>query len=124
MSRHPIVAGYDGSVASKHALAYAAGLARRADRWLVVMNISRLGCLVPSPQTLLAELGEADLTGLDIEIVSRTGDPAAELIRATAERQADAIVLGASHRPPLWSAPWSVAGRVARRTLCPAVVVP
>ena len=32
--RHPILAVYDGSAASKHVLAYAAGLARRTDRWL------------------------------------------------------------------------------------------
>jgi hypothetical protein len=73
--RHPILAVYDGSAASKHALAYAAGLARRTDRWL---------------------------------------------IRAVAERRADALVIGASQW--LTRAPMTV--RVLRRAACPAVVVP
>jgi hypothetical protein len=30
--RHPVLAGYDGSDASNHALAYAAGMAHRLDR--------------------------------------------------------------------------------------------
>ena len=34
--RHPILAGYDGSLPGRHALAYAAGLARRAGRWLLI----------------------------------------------------------------------------------------
>ena len=45
--RHPILAGYDGSAPSRNALAYAAGLARRADRWLLIVRIWRLGGLVP-----------------------------------------------------------------------------
>jgi hypothetical protein len=41
--RHPVLAVYDGSPASKRALAYAAGLARRADRWLVILRTWRFG---------------------------------------------------------------------------------
>ena len=36
--RHPVVAVYDGSHTGEHALAYAAGLARRADQWLVIAS--------------------------------------------------------------------------------------
>ena len=69
---------------------------------------------------LRAELADTDLGGLDIEILSRVGDPARELIRATAERRADALVMGASRR--LTRASMTV--RVVRRAACPAVVVP
>lgn len=37
--RHPVLAGYTGSDAARHALAYAAGMARRLDRWLVVVYV-------------------------------------------------------------------------------------
>lgn len=129
--RHPIVAGYDGSPPSRHALAYAAGLARRGDRWLLIVRIWRLGGLVPAPLTraaqaervrqLRTELAEADLTGLDVEIILRTGDPAAELLKVAADRWADAIVIGAVRRfRHLAAAP----ARLVRHACCPAVVVP
>ena len=69
---------------------------------------------------LRAELAGTDLGGLDIEIVSRIGDPARELIRACAERRADALVIGASRR--LTRAPMTF--RLMRGAACPAVVVP
>ncbi|MGH3173550.1 MAG: hypothetical protein ACRDPF_06740 [Streptosporangiaceae bacterium] len=40
---------------SRHALAYAAGLARRGDRWLLIVRIWRLGGLVPAPLTRAAQ---------------------------------------------------------------------
>jgi nucleotide-binding universal stress UspA family protein len=119
--RHPILTVYDGSAASRHALAYATGLARRTDRWLVIVRIWRFGGRqAERMRRLRAELADTDLSGLDIEIVSRIGDPARELIRAAAERRADALVIGASRR--LTRAPMTV--RVVRRAACPAVVVP
>ncbi len=36
---HPILAGYDGSASSRHALAYAAGMARRLDGHLIVVHV-------------------------------------------------------------------------------------
>ena len=122
----PVLAGYDGSPASKHALAYAAGLARRGDHWLVVAHISKLGGLIPAPSPgtldwLYAELAEADLTGLDVEIIWRTGDPTAELLKITEERHADAIVIGTSRR---LRNVISLPARLARHARCPAVVVP
>ena len=131
MDRHPILTSYDGSSASKNALAYAAGLARRNDRWLVIVRIWSLGGMVPAPLTrdaqaeqvrqLLAELAEADLTGLDVEIIARAGDPASELLKVTTERRPDAIVIGAARR---FGHLASVPARLIRRVTCPAVVVP
>lgn len=127
--RHPVVlAGYDGSTASRHALAYAAGMARRLDRWLVVVHVSRASSatFVSLPERmrwLRTELAGADLTGLDIEIVVRVGDPASELRAVTAERKPDAIVLGAPERF-LHRFAGSVPARLARQARCPAVIVP
>lgn len=120
--RHPIMALYDGSAASKHALAYAAGLARRADRWLVILRIWRMSTSgqVEQMRRLRAELADADLAGLDIEIISRIGDPAKELIKVTAERRADAIVIGGSRR----FLRAMMTARVTRRAACTTVVVP
>ena len=39
--RYPILTGYDGSTASRRALAKAAGMARRLDHWLVVVHVWR-----------------------------------------------------------------------------------
>ena len=118
---HPILAVYDGSAASKHALAYAAGLARRADRWLVIVRVWRFGVRqAERMRRLRAELADSDLGGLDIEIVSRIGDPARELIWVTEERRADAVVIGASRR----LARIPMTARLVRHASCPAVVVP
>ncbi len=129
--RHPVLASYDGSLPSKNALAYAAGLARRADRWLLIVRIWRLGGLVPAPLTrdaqaeqvrqLRAELAETDLTGLDVEIIVRLGDPAAELRKMAADRRADAIVIGAARRFRHLA---GVPARLVQHACCPAVVVP
>ncbi len=126
--RHPILTGYDGSNASRHALAYAAGMARRLDRWLVVVHIWRGDgfAFVPLTQRmrwLREELASADLTGLDIEMIVRHGHPARQLRRVTAERNADAIVIGAPHRF-LHRFAGSVPSWLARHAGCPAVIVP
>jgi nucleotide-binding universal stress UspA family protein len=126
--RHPILAGYDGSNASRHALAYAAGMARRLDRWLVVAHVWRGDGLAFVPLTertrwLREELASTDLTGLDIEMIVRYGHPARQLRRVAAERNADAIVIGAPHRLPHRFA-GSVPAWLARHARCPAVIVP
>ena len=119
--RHPILAVYDGSAAGKNALAYAAGLARRSDRWLVIVRVWRFGVRqAERMERLRAELADTDLGELDIEIIPRIGDPVAELIRATAEHRADVLVIGASRR----FTPVPMTARVVRRAACPAVVVP
>jgi nucleotide-binding universal stress UspA family protein len=68
-----------------------------------------------------SELAEADLTGLDVKIILRTADPAAELLKVAADRWADAIVIDAVRRfRQLAAAP----ARLVRHACCPAVVVP
>jgi nucleotide-binding universal stress UspA family protein len=126
--RHPILTGYDGSNASRHALAYAAGMARRLDRWLVVVHVWRGDGFAFVPLTermrwLREELASADLTGLDIEMIVRHGHPARQLRMVTAERNADAIVIGAPHRF-LHRFAGSVPAWLARHARCPAVIVP
>lgn len=126
--RHPILTGYDGSNASRHALAYAAGMARRRDGWLVVVYVWRGEGFVFVPITeqmhwLRMELAGAGLTGLDIEIIVRYGSPARELRRVMAERGADAIVIGAPGRFAHRFA-GSVPAWLARHAECPAVIVP
>jgi nucleotide-binding universal stress UspA family protein len=136
---HPVVVGYDGSAASRNALAYAAGMARRLGRTLLVAYITSpaLFCepltgqvIAPvrdSKEThrwLLAELDEVcDRTGLDVCIVTRQGSPARELAAAADEFHADALVIGAPGR--LWhQLAGSVPGWLARHAHCPVIVVP
>ena len=136
---HPVVVGYDGSAPSRNALAYAAGMARRLGRTLLVAYITSpaLFCepltgqvIAPARDTsethrwLLAELDEVcDRTGLDVCIVTRQGSPARELAAAADEFHADALVIGAPGR--LWhQLAGSVPGWLARHAHCPVIVVP
>jgi nucleotide-binding universal stress UspA family protein len=134
-----VVVGYDGSASSRNALAYAAGMARRLGRTLLVAYITSpaLFCepltgqvIAPvrdSQEThrwLLAELDEVcDRTGLDVCIVTRQGSPARELAAAADEFHADALVIGAPGR--VWhQLAGSVPGWLARHAHCPVIVVP
>jgi nucleotide-binding universal stress UspA family protein len=126
--RHPVVTGYDPSAASRHALAYTAGMARRLDPWLVVVHVWRAAgfafvSLTERMRWLRAELADADLSGLDLEMIMRYGGPARALRTVTGERSADAIVIGAPERFPHWFA-GSVPAWLARHARCPAVIVP
>ena len=136
---HPVVAGYDGSPSSRHALCYAAGLSRRLARPLLVVPVSPpalygepltgqvIGAVRARSETerwLLAELDEAcDRTGIDVRVVTRRGSPARELAAAADETAADALVIGApGHR---WHhVAGSVPGWLARHAQCPVIVVP
>lgn len=136
---HPVVVGYDGSSSSRHALAYAAGMARRLRRPLLVAHVSTPG-IYCEPMTgqvlgvardgaeterwLLTELDEVcDRAGIDVSILTRRGNPARELAAAADEYGADALVIGApSH---LWhQVAGSVPGWLARHAHCPVIVVP
>jgi nucleotide-binding universal stress UspA family protein len=139
---HPILAGYDGSASSRHALAYAAGMARRLDGYLIVAHISTApiaaaggyslapiaaGRGVPSDDQLswlLAELADAvDLAGLRVDVLARDGDPARELASVAAEMNADAIVIGApEHLMHRFAG--SVPAWLVRHACCPVVIVP
>jgi nucleotide-binding universal stress UspA family protein len=136
---HPVVAGYDGSGSSRHALAYAAGMARRLDRTLLIVHVCPAGvyCEPLTGQVvgiqrdrdeldrwLLTEFDQiADSTGLRVCVLTRRGSPARELAATAAEFGADALVIGASTRP--WHhVTGSVPGWLARHAQCPVMVVP
>ena len=137
-TRHPVVAGYDGSPASRNALAYAAGMARRLDRsLLLVYVISGISCEPMTGQVigstrddaemtrwLLAELDQVfDRTDLAVSVVIRRGSPARELAAAADESSADALVVGAPQH--VWHhVAGSVPGWLARHAHCPVIVVP
>ena len=136
---HPVVAGYDGSPSSRHALAYAAGLSRRLGRALLVVHVCPppvycepltgqvIGAVRDRTETerwLLAELDEVcDRADIEVHIVTRRGSPARELAAAADETAADALVIGAP------GCRWhhlagSVPGWLARHAHCPVIVVP
>jgi nucleotide-binding universal stress UspA family protein len=136
---HPVVVGYDGSPSSRHALAYAAGMARRLDRPLLVAYVSSPGvyCEPLTGQVIGAGrdaeemqhwlLGELDevcgRAGLDVRLLTRRGNPARELGAAAREFSADALVIGAPGH--LWHhVAGSVPGWLARHAHCPVIVVP
>jgi nucleotide-binding universal stress UspA family protein len=136
---HPVVAGYDGSPSSRHALAYAVGLSRRLGRPLLIVYVSSpaiycepltgqvIGAVRDRSETerwLLAELDEVcGRDGIEIRILTRRGNPARELAAAADESGADALVIGApEHR---WHhVAGSVPGWLARHAHCPVIVVP
>ena len=136
---HPVIAGYDGSSASRNALAYAAGMARRLSRSLLIVHVSSAGIycepltgqVIGLPEGaddlekwLLSELDQvADRTGIDVHVRARRGNPARELAAAAAEQGADALVIGAPAH--IWHhVAGSVPGWLARHARCPVVVVP
>ena len=136
---HPVVAGYDGSPSSRHALAYAAGLSRRLGRALLVVHVSPppvycepltgqvIGAVRDRQETerwLLAELDEVcDQADIEVHIVTRRGSPGRELAAAADETAADALVIGAPGRR--WHhIAGSVPGWLARHAHCPVIVVP
>jgi nucleotide-binding universal stress UspA family protein len=135
---HPVVAGYDGSPSSRHALAYAAGMARRLGRSLLIVYVLPGICCEPMTgqvigstrddaelrRWLLAELDQVfDRSDLAVQIVTRRGSPARELAAAADEASADALVVGAPGHP--WHhVAGSVPGWLARHAHCPVVVIP
>lgn len=136
---HPVVAGYDGSASARNALAYAAGMARRLGRPLLVTYVASPGVycepltgqVVGMPRDadalerwLLTELDQVtDPAGLEVHVRTRRGSPARELAALAAEFSADALVIGAPGH--FWHhIAGSVSGWLARHASCPVVVVP
>jgi nucleotide-binding universal stress UspA family protein len=136
---HPVVIGYDSSPSSRNALAYAAGLARRLGRPLLVVYVVPFGVYC-EPMTgqvicasrerqdfepwLLAELAEVcDAEGLDVQVMARRGNAAKELAAAADTSSADALVVGASAHK-LRHVAGSIPGWLARHARCPVIVVP
>ena len=138
-TEHPVLVGYDASESSRNALAYAAGLARRLGRPLLVVYVVPFGvyCEPMSGQVvypvrdraelepwLLRELDEAcDCEGLDVSVTTRRGNAARELAAAADSLSADALVVGA---PGHWlhHLAGSIPGWLARHARCPVIVVP
>jgi nucleotide-binding universal stress UspA family protein len=136
---HPVVAGYNGSSAARNALAYAAGMARRLGRPLLMVYVTSPGvyCEPLTGQVvgllrdadalerwLLTELDQsADATGLEVHVRTRRGSPARELASIAAEFSADALVIGAPRH--FWHhLIGSVPSWLARNARCPVIVVP
>jgi nucleotide-binding universal stress UspA family protein len=136
---HPVVAGYDGSPSSRNALAYAAGLARRLGRPLLVVYVMPFGvycepmtgqviCTARERQDLepwlVGELNQVcDCEGLEVRVMARRGNAAKELAAAADATSADALVVGApGHR--LHHLVGSIPGWLARHARCPVIVVP
>jgi nucleotide-binding universal stress UspA family protein len=136
---HPVIAGYDGSASSRNALAYAAGLALRLRRPLLVVYVCSSGVycepltgqVVGVPRDadalerwLLTELDQ--VTGqieVDVHVRTRRGSPARELAAVAEEFSADALVIGAPTH--IWHrVAGSVSGWLARHARCPVIVVP
>jgi nucleotide-binding universal stress UspA family protein len=136
---HPVVIGYDGSPSSRNALAYAAGMARRLARPLLVVYVVPFGVYC-EPMTgqvicalrdrgeldswLLSELDQVcDREGLDVSVMARRGNAAKELAAAADSSSADALVVGAPGRR-LHHVAGSIPSWLARHARCPVIVVP
>jgi nucleotide-binding universal stress UspA family protein len=133
------LAGYDGSPSSRHALAYAAGMARRLGRPLVLVYVCPgVYCEPLSGQVIGAARDEAELgrwlmaeliqvtdpDDLVVRGILRRGNPARELGRRGGRGQRrDALVVGAPGRA--WHhVAGSVPGWLSRHANCPVIVVP
>jgi nucleotide-binding universal stress UspA family protein len=137
--RHGVVVGFDGSMSSERALAYAIGMARRCDAGLIIVHVANrlpttvwAGCEPPvfvdvpdhRTEVLGLELACADcLSEVPWMLVERGGDICHELEEVGREYEADAIVVGSTHGL-VGRIFGSVAGRLARRAQRPVVVIP
>ncbi|GAA1904570.1 universal stress protein [Streptantibioticus ferralitis] len=137
--RHGVVVGFDGSVSSERALAYAIGMARRLHSGLIIVHVANrlpatvwAGCEPPvfvdvpdhRTEVLGLELACADyLSEVSWILVERGGDICHELEEVGREYSADAIVVGSTHGV-IGKIFGSVAGRLARRAQRPVIVIP
>ncbi|MFC5884738.1 MULTISPECIES: universal stress protein [Kitasatospora] len=137
--QHGVVVGFDGSLSSERALAYAVGMARRSQCGLVIVHVANrlpatvwAGCEPPvfvdlpdhRTEVLGLELACADfLAGVPWILVERGGDICHEIEEVGREYAADAIVVGSTHGL-LGKIFGSVSGRLARRANRPVIVIP
>ncbi|AUG77334.1 Universal stress protein UspA [Kitasatospora sp. MMS16-BH015] len=137
--QHGVVVGFDGSLSSERALAYAVGMARRSRCGLVIVHVANrlpttvwAGCEPPvfvdlpdhRTEILGLELACADyLSGVPWILVERGGDICHEIEEVGREYAADAIVVGSTHGI-LGKLFGSVSGRLARRANRPVIVIP
>jgi len=136
---HGVVIGFDGSLSSERALAYAVGMARRSGSGLVIVHVANrlpstvwAGCEPPvfvdvpdhRTEVLGLELACSDfLSDVPWVLVERGGDICHELEEVAREYAADAIVVGGTHglMGRLFG---SVSARLARRAVQPVIVIP
>lgn len=137
--QHGVVVGFDGSLSSERALAYAVGMARRSQCGLVIVHVANrlpatvwAGCEPPvfvdlpdhRTEVLGLELACADfLSGVPWILIERGGDICHEIEEVGREYAADAIVVGTTHGL-LGKIFGSVSGRLARRANRPVIVIP
>ncbi len=137
--QHGVVVGFDGSLSSERALAYAIGMARRSGSGLIIVHVANrlpatvwAGCEPPvfvdvpdhRTEVLGLELACADyLSEVSWILVERGGDICHELEEVGREYAADAIVVGGTHGL-IGKLFGSVAGRLARRAQRPVIVIP
>lgn len=137
--RHGVVVGFDGSLSSERALAYAVGMAKRAGSGLIIVHVANrlpatvwAGCEPPvfvdvpdhRTEVLGLELACADhLAEVPWILVERGGDICHELEEVGREYAADAIVVGGT-QGLIGRFFGSVAGRLARRAKQPVIVIP
>lgn len=137
--QHGVVVGFDGSLSSERALAYAVGMARRSQCGLVIVHVANrlpttvwAGCEPPvfvdlpdhRTEILGLELACADyLAGVPWILVERGGDICHEIEEVGREYAADAIVVGSTHGI-LGKLFGSVSGRLARHANRPVIVIP
>jgi nucleotide-binding universal stress UspA family protein len=134
-----IVVGWDGSAASRAAMAAAAGLARGGR--LVVVHAHE--AIAPHVTTrwqellaldaaerstaLLNEIPDAAIAGLDqvrVEILSLDGPPTEALLRAGREHKADAIAVGTRGIGVSSADTGSVSSELLRTADRPVLVIP
>ena len=136
-SARPIVVGFDGSASSEHALAYAAGVARRLGTRLVVVHVHpwavttyAFAPMVP-PDLLTADddLMNQRIShglgtwGIPWTLLCRTGTVHLQLEVTARELRADVLVVGRSHHM-VHRFFGSVGARIARHCEHPIIVVP
>ncbi|WP_059013258.1 universal stress protein [Streptomyces specialis] len=137
--QHGVVVGFDGSLSSERALAYAVGMSRRSRSGLIIVHVANrlpttvwAGCEPPalvdvpdhSTEVLGLELSCAEhLADVPWVLLERGGDICHELEEVGREFSADAIVVGATHGL-LGRLFGSVSGRLARRARRPVIVIP
>jgi len=137
--KHGVVVGFDGSMSSERALAYAIGMAHRSGSGLIIVHVANrlpttvwAGCEPPvfvdvpdhRTEVLGLELACAEyLTEVPWILVERGGDICHELEEVGREYEADAIVVGSTHGI-VGRIFGSVAGRLAKRAKRPVVVIP
>lgn len=146
MEWHPttIVAGIDGSEASKTAARHALAMTRHWEARLLLVTVVRqpegwwgIGGAPPSPEALASAIAEGqkeildeieaelDLQGVTYETMQELGDPVSRLIAVSEDNEASLIVIGrrgagVAERVLLGS----VADRLCHHSPIPVMVVP